>query len=310
VIANSLISHDLQGQAAGAGYNQRVVECRLATAVLGKRLQLAGWQEYRKLYQIQEALEPSPDEWWSCSCECSDRMIAILATMADIVRANLQRAPYTIDSIARELGLSEQQVVDTYCVELLAADGSRTVPATHEFRLYQRALHVFTEVTRVWQFAALCCGATNDTSEVEQRLGELMNQSHQSCRELFECSCAEVCVGYCREVTHAERERVISIANERCHCIQLDAVVEAARSLGACGARLTGAGWGGWVVALVPSSIDANTFVESLQQTFYRPRLERSGDTQQSADELGRLLDATTMAFAPGAGAYTCSGFQ
>jgi len=51
----------------------------------------------------------------------------------------------------------------------------------------------------------------------------LLFESHESCRRLYECSAPE-----------------------------LDLVVAAARRAGALGARLTGAGWGGAVLVLLP----------------------------------------------------------
>jgi len=56
------------------------------------------------------------------------------------------------------------------------------------------------------------------------RFGELMNQSHDSCRDLYEVSCRE-----------------------------LDVLVDAFKKNKAIGARMTGAGFGGCAIALVPT---------------------------------------------------------
>ncbi|KAK0180684.1 hypothetical protein PV327_003042 [Microctonus hyperodae] len=68
-----------------------------------------------------------------------------------------------------------------------------------------------------------------------QRLGELMNQSHESLRDFYECS----------------------------HEI-LDKLVDVAINCGALGARLTGAGWGGCLVALTTRN-NVEKFVNDLR---------------------------------------------
>lgn len=57
------------------------------------------------------------------------------------------------------------------------------------FKLHQRAKHVYGEAARVLRFKSVC-----DSEPVEsvQLLGDLMNQSHASCRDLYECSCPEL----------------------------------------------------------------------------------------------------------------------
>ncbi|KAI9915400.1 hypothetical protein PsorP6_008124 [Peronosclerospora sorghi] len=72
-----------------------------------------------------------------------------------------------------------------------------------------------------------------------KNLGKLMTASHYSCRVLYECSCPE-----------------------------LDALVDAAITAGALGARLTGAGWGGCIVALLPKA-DVSTFMKKIQSIYY-----------------------------------------
>lgn len=57
------------------------------------------------------------------------------------------------------------------------------------FKPYQRAKHVYSEAARVLRFKKICEEAPDNTVQL---LGELMNQSHASCRDLCECSCPEL----------------------------------------------------------------------------------------------------------------------
>lgn len=84
--------------------------------------------------------------------------------------------------------------------------------------LVRRVRHVVTEQARTVEAARLLAAGRPD------RLGPLLDASHRSLKNDFEVSTAE-----------------------------LDAVVEAARRGGAVGARLTGGGFGGCAIALVPA---------------------------------------------------------
>ena len=52
-----------------------------------------------------------------------------------------------------------------------------------EFKLLERASHVFSEAQRVYDFKAAC-----DNKVSLEKLGLLMFQSHESCSKLYECS--------------------------------------------------------------------------------------------------------------------------
>ena len=107
---------------------------------------------------------------------------------------------------------------------------------TRKFKLYQRARHVFEEASRVQEFRRICQSTTANRSPNDDhhktidnlinRLGQLMNESHESCRDLYECS-------------HPKLNQLVDIALNQG---------------GAIGSRLTGAGWGGCTVSLVPES--------------------------------------------------------
>lgn len=78
----------------------------------------------------------------------------------------------------------------------------------NKFHLYKRALHVYSEAQRVYDFQEACALMPLKACK---RLGAIMDESHESCKDLYDCSCPE-----------------------------LDALVGACRAAGAYGSRLTG----------------------------------------------------------------------
>lgn len=57
--------------------------------------------------------------------------------------------------------------------------------AVETFYLYQRATHVYGEAKRVLRFKAVC---EEQSADALVHLGQLMNESHASCRDLYDCS--------------------------------------------------------------------------------------------------------------------------
>lgn len=121
---------------------------------------------------------------------------------------------YTRQQLSEVLGLSVAELEQRYMTQ---------VPVRAErFQLRKRALHVFSEALRVQKFMdALQAGGSADATIKE--LAALVNATQESCRDLYECSCPE-----------------------------LDELCEIALRNGGYGSRLTGAGWGGCSVHLVP----------------------------------------------------------
>ncbi len=99
--------------------------------------------------------------------------------------------------------------------------------------LRSRAVHVVSETART-RF-----GAQLLQQGKLKRFGELLYESHESCRRLYECSSPE-----------------------------LDTIVSIAKRAGALGARLTGAGWGGAAIVLL-SKRDKKT-IPAIQRAYER----------------------------------------
>jgi len=102
--------------------------------------------------------------------------------------------------------------------EIAPADLEETLPRLSDAVSRARVRHVVTEIARVREFVdLLAVGRLTD-------VGPVMDASHTSLRDDYEVSCAE-----------------------------LDVAVESARAAGALGARMTGGGFGGSAIALVPA---------------------------------------------------------
>lgn len=145
--------------------------------------------------------------------------------------------------VTTRVGLPENT---TYAALLAAAsvDELLETGATLTGMLARRFRHVVTEGTRVRQ--AETAMAAGDLAT----FGGLLDSSHASLRDHY-------------EVSHPE----------------LDRLVELAREAGAAGARLTGAGFGGSIVALCPLE-RAPEIMAALRERFYAPRgvVDNAGD--------------------------------
>lgn len=130
------------------------------------------------------------------------------------------------------------------------------------FALRARALHVLAEALRVVRFRALL--AAPQLATVAAALGAIMDASHVSCRELYGCSCPE-----------------------------LDQLCEIAKREGAYGSRLTGAGWGGCSVHLVPRD-RVEAVKEAWRREYYRVRFPGMGE---------EAMEAAVVTSQPGSGA-------
>jgi len=263
VICNSLAVSN-KAEKATKQYNLRVVECRLASAVmaiaLGKSREEA--VDITTLKQVEEIvlLQKSSDSTTTTGTE-GEKCFAVEAA-----KQYLHKDLYTHPEIETALG---RKLTDLYQGDAAAL---RVLEANPTFNLRDRAVHVYTEKQRVVDFAAACKKEDNGTdgtisgTTTLATLGALMDASHQSLRDLYECSSPE-----------------------------LDTLVSISRKAGAIGARLTGAGWGGCTVSLVKRG-EEDAFTKKVTEEYLRPLME--------AGRLGREdLKSTIFASLPSSGA-------
>ena len=157
--------------------------------------------------------------------------------MLDLVKTHLKKGGYNHDDVKKALNVGDLSNIlkdIPYFFEVLQQNV--------RFHLYERAYHVFGEAQRVYQFKEQCDNTLVTEEDKVQKLGQLMNESHYSCRDLYECSSD-----------------------------QLDELTQLARDSGALGSRLTGAGWGGCCVSLVKKDHLAS-FLDKMHSYYTKER--------------------------------------
>ncbi|KAF7337055.1 Galactokinase gal [Mycena venus] len=253
VCAHSLKVSD-KALTAKRGYNLRVVETLVGARALARTLGVSvGPREKITYREVVGRLVAETDVGKGGEGMSVDALMEVLARMEAAVEQlkppGSTHAEFgaTMGEMVAMSGLSAEEFHEVYMSWV-------EVDATH-FKLYKRAKHVYSEALRVLQFRKLCldtaaagasASADGNLAALKQ-LGELMNESQTSCAGDFECSCEE-----------------------------LDQLTQLARDAGAYGSRLTGAGWGGCTVSLVPES-EVESFIKKVSET-YPPYKGLEGD--------------------------------
>ncbi len=243
--ANAGLSIEIDSDVpAGAGLSSSAaVECAVATAVN----ELLGLRCDRR--EIARRAQRAENEFVGVPTGSMDQVASMLARAGQALLFDV--AADTVEYVPLDVAGAQFLVIDTKAHHALIDGGYADRRATCELaarvlgvttlsqiapsdlaaacaqlarepdgeRLVRRTRHVVTEIDRVHQ--AVRALGTGDLAE----LGQLMVASHVSLRDDYEVSCPE-----------------------------LDLAVEAARQAGAWGARMTGGGFGGSALALVPAA--------------------------------------------------------
>ncbi|CAN1190397.1 GAL1 [Linum perenne] len=183
VIANSLAESE-KAVTAATNYNNRVVECRLASIILGIKLGMKPDEARSKVNTLSdvEGLCVS----FAAKHGSSDPVLA--------VKEFLKEEPYTAEEMEEIIG---EKLTSTFGGSVSSLE---VLKAAKHFKLHQRAAHVYSEAKRVHAFKDAVLAKLNDEEKLK-KLGELMNESHHSCSVLYECSCPELeeLVKVCRD---------------------------------------------------------------------------------------------------------------
>lgn len=241
LIAQSFVTSD-KAVTAPIHYNLRVVECTLATVVLAKLHDITLNPDQSSL---GFCLRNFQEEIMKKEGRRDEAMGSQVDSIIEIIKSKLDKESYTRQDIAEILGISVQALEKQYM--------SKFPIRAESFKLRQRALHVLEEAARVLKFReTLTTSGKLDQGKLLY-LGDLMNQTQASCRDVYECSSPEI-----------------------------DEICSIALNAGTYGSRLTGAGWGGCTVHLVPQSKVA-AVTEALKKEYYFKKFP--GITEERLEE-------------------------
>ncbi|KAJ9654919.1 galactokinase [Neophaeococcomyces mojaviensis] len=229
LIAQSFITSD-KALTAARHYNLRVVEVTLAAVLLAKLFDITLNKDQSSLgFSIRNFQEELMKKLGNRDLG-EDKQLDM---MIDVVQEKLTQQSYNRQQVADILEISVKSLEEAYF--------SKFDVEGDTFKLRQRALHVVEEARRVVAFKdTLSSNAGKKlTSDQLTYLGDLMNKTQDSCRDVYECSCPEI-----------------------------DEICTIARKAGTLGSRLTGAGWGGCTVHLVPQN-KVEAVIEALKKEYY-----------------------------------------
>nr|AZQ20737.1 putative galactokinase protein [Rosa hybrid cultivar] len=183
VVAHSLADSQ-KAVTAATNYNNRVVECRLASILLAIKLGMKPQDAISNVKTLSdvEGLCMS----YASTHGSSDPNLA--------VKEFLKEEPYTVDEIEKITGENLESIFRN------SASSLDVLKAAKHFKLCQRASHVYSEAKRVHAFKDTVSSDLSDEAKLKN-LGDLMNASHYSCSVLYECSCPELeeLVNICKE---------------------------------------------------------------------------------------------------------------
>ncbi|KAL4245588.1 Galactokinase [Abortiporus biennis] len=259
VCANSLVVSD-KVVGAKIHYNLRVVETLVAARILSVKLGINDLipppLRPNKPPTLREVLSAYMARESSAGSESADKFNELKdgAASTEKLKLSLESILQDVEVLRRENILSQSATDETGLTmeEIVSASGMSEaefhevylswvdVEATY-FQLYKRTKHIYSEALRVLQFRELCLSSSSSNANAEdvlKSLGDLMNASHESCSQVYQCSCDE-----------------------------LDLLTSICRDAGAYGSRLTGAGWGGCSVSLV-SEDRVDSFISYVKEKY------------------------------------------
>lgn len=228
LVAQSFVTSN-KAETGPRHYNLRVAECALAAQVLAKKHGVTLHKDNSSLgYSLRNFHEELMRKEGRLADPLEYQLDSLIQATQDVFT---QEQGYTREEVAQALNITVSDLESTYL---------STFPVqTERFLLRQRALHCFKEARRVLDFKACLSKAAHLDERRIRYLGQLLNESQESCRTDYDCSCPEV-----------------------------DEICAIARRAGTWGSRLTGAGWGGGTVHLLPQSkVEAVT--KALKEEYY-----------------------------------------
>jgi len=232
MIAQSFVAAD-KYLTAPQNYNLRVVECTLAAEVLAAKFEVQLKADAGPLGSSLRGLQTA---FFDSPEKHGTLYEDQLKDMLSITEEHLSKMEgYTREEIASALSISLSELERRFMTKFPVR--------AEKFLLHQRAQHVFSEALRVLAFKELLQSPPpNPNTTLLPRLGKIMSETQASCRKVYDCSCPE-----------------------------LDHLCNIAKEAGSYGGRLTGAGWGGCTVHLVPKE-KVEAVRSAWEEEYYKKR--------------------------------------